>query len=76
MDAAPDGQQLTGYQSQNGGFAYTTGAHYGHDTATPDIHADIIEYDFLTSLVMHISELNDRIFQAFVPVACLGCGAV
>jgi hypothetical protein len=46
--------QLTGNKSQDGRFAHAAGAHDGHDTAARNIHADIIQYDFVITLKRHV----------------------
>ena len=63
--------KLTGNQTQDGGFPDTAGAHDGHDAATLNIHADVIQYDFVITLKRHIFDADNRIFQAFVPVTGL-----
>ena len=42
------------------------GAHNGHDAAALNIHADVVEYDFVITLKRNVSKLDNRIFQIFV----------
>ena len=73
FDAAPGRMQLAGNQTQYGCFPDTAGTHDSHDAATLNIHADVIKYDFVITFKRHVSNADNRIFQAVVPIAGLCC---
>ena len=57
-----------GYDAGDGCFTHTTRPHNGNNAAATDIHADVIQHDFVIALKVHVLEANYWVFQSVVPV--------